>query len=112
MALFIRGSQKQDKRKDTFCRRKGTEHAVDHICHSRNFVAAGIGQRLHDGRGHSPPPGHRRRGGAGSIYSGAKMMVRIRTPGGEGKVFEKGVVSRPEKFFEPTKSSLVPYGLN
>jgi hypothetical protein len=34
------------------------------------------------------------------------MMVRIRTPGGEGKVFEKGVVSRPEKFFEPTKSSL------
>ena len=91
---------------DAICRQKGAKHAVDHMCDPLNFVAAGIGQRLHDGRGHSPPPGHRRRGGAGSIYSGAKMMVRIRTPGEEGKVFEKGVVSRPEKFFEPTKSSL------
>ena len=27
---------------DAFCRQKGADHAVDHMCHSLNFVAAGI----------------------------------------------------------------------
>ena len=79
---------------------------MDHICHSRNPVAFGIGQRLHDGRGHSHPPGYRRRGGAGSSDSGAKMMVRIRTLGGEGKAFERGWSAGQKAFIGPTKPSL------
>jgi hypothetical protein len=38
------------------------------------------------------------------------MMVRVRTLGGEGKVFEKGVVSRPERFnriYEPSSREVL-----
>jgi hypothetical protein len=73
---------------------KGAEHAVDDMCHSLNFVAAGIGQWLHDWRICSRPASHRHRRGAGPSYSGTKMMVRIWTLAGEGEVFEKEVGSR------------------
>jgi hypothetical protein len=70
---------------------------VDDMCHSPNFVAAGIGQWLHDGWSHTHPPGHRHRCGAGPSYSGTKMIVRMWTLAGEGEVFEKEVVSRSRK---------------
>ena len=82
---------------DAFCRQKGAEHAVDHMCHSLNFVAAGIGQWLHDGWSHSHPPGHRHRRGAGPRYSGTKTLVAVLTLAGEGEVFGKEVVSRSRK---------------
>ena len=72
---------------------------MDDMYHSLNFVAVGIGQWLHDGWSHSHPPGHRHRRGAGPSYSGPKMMVRICTLAGEGEIFGKEVVSRPERFY-------------
>jgi hypothetical protein len=72
---------------------------VDHMCHSPNFVAAGIGQWLHDGWSHSHPPGHRHRCGTGPSYSGTKMIVRIWTLAEEGEVFGKEVVNRPARFY-------------
>ena len=82
---------------DAFCRQKGVEHAVDHMCHSLNFVAAGINWWLHDGWSHSHPPGHRHRRGAGPSYSGTKTLVAVLTLAGEGEVFGKEVVSRSRK---------------
>jgi hypothetical protein len=69
------------------------------MCHSPNFVAAGIDQWLHDGWSHSYPPGHRYRRGAGPSYSGAKTMVAVSTLAGKGEVFEKEVVSSPERLY-------------
>ena len=63
---------------------------MDHMCHSLSFVAAGIGQWLHDGRSHSHPPGHRHRRGAGPSYSGAKALLVVLILAGEGEVLEKG----------------------
>ena len=67
---------------------------MDHMCHSRNFVAAGIVQWLHDGWSHSHPPGHRHRRGAGPRYSGAKTLVAVSTLAGEGEIFGKAGVGR------------------
>ena len=72
---------------------------MDDMCHSPNFVAAGIGQWLHDWRICSRPAGHRHRCGADPGYSGTKMIGRIWTLAGKGGVFEKEVVSRPERFY-------------
>ena len=72
---------------------------MDDMCHSLNFVAAGVGQWLHDGRSHSHPPGHRHRCGAGPSYSGTKALVAVSTLAGEGEVFGKEVVSRPQRFY-------------
>jgi len=72
---------------------------VDHMCHSLNFVAAGIGQWLHDGWSHSHPPGHRHRCGADPSYSGTKAILAVSTLAGEGEVFGKEVVSGPERFY-------------
>jgi hypothetical protein len=69
------------------------------MCHSLSFVAAGIGQWLHDGWSHSHPPGHRYRRGAGPSYSGTKTLLAISTLPGEGEVFGKEVVSRPARFY-------------
>jgi hypothetical protein len=65
---------------------KGVKDALDDMCHSLNFVAPGIDQRLHDGWGHSYPSGHRYRRGAGSSYSGTKTIVAVWTLAGEGEV--------------------------
>ena len=70
---------------------------MDHMCHSFNFVAAGIRQRLHDGWSHSHPPRHRHRRGAGPNYSGTKTLVAFLTLAGEGEIFGKEVVGRPRK---------------
>jgi len=87
------------KSMDAFCRRKGVKHAVDDMCHSPSFVAAGIGQWLHDWRICSRPAGHRHRRRGDPSYSGTKMIVRIWTLAGEGKVSGKEVVSRLERFY-------------
>ena len=97
MIPVIRGFQGRFKREDDFCREKGAEHAVDHIWHSRNIVAFGIGQRLHDGWSHSPSPGHRHRGGAGPSDSGAKTPLAFLTLAREGKLLRKEVISRSNK---------------
>ena len=70
---------------------------MGHMCHSLNFVAAGIGQWLHDGWSHSHPPGHRHRRVAGPSYSGTKTLLVVLTLAGEGEVFGKEVVSRSRK---------------
>ena len=74
---------------DAFCRQKGVEHALDHMCDSLNFVASGIGEWLHDGRGHSYPAGHRHRRGTDPGHSGKKNLVAIWTLAGEDEVFGK-----------------------
>jgi hypothetical protein len=79
------------------CRQKGAGHAVDPMCHSLNFVAAGICEWLHDGWSHPHPPGHRHRRGVGPSYSGTKTLVAVSTLAGEGEIFGKEVVSRPRK---------------
>jgi len=71
---------------------------VDHRCNSIGFVGAGIVQRLHTGWSHSHPSGHRPHCGGGPGYSGAKASVRVWSLAGEGKVFERKVVSRPKRF--------------
>ena len=75
---------------------------MDHICDSINFVATGIDDRLHDGRRHSYPAGRCRRCDAGPGYSGPKTSVRIRPLAGQGEVFGKEVVNKPEDFIEST----------
>ena len=70
---------------------------MDDMCHSLNFVAAGISQRLHDGWSHSHPPGHRTRRGSGPTHSGTKALVAFLTLAGEGEVFGKEVFGRPGK---------------
>ena len=57
---------------------------MDNFCHSLDFVAAGIGQWLHDWRICSRPAGHRHRRGAGPSYSGTKTLVAFLTLAGEG----------------------------
>jgi len=89
------GSQSRLKGTDAFYRQKGADHAVDHCCYSLNFVAAGIGQWLHDWRIRSHPAGHRHHRGTDPSYSGAKTIVAIWTLAGE--VFGKEVVSRSRK---------------
>ena len=71
---------------------------MDDMCHSLSFVAAGIGQWLHDGWSHSYSPGHRHRRGAGPRYSGTKTLVAFLTLAGEGEIFGKEVAGRPERF--------------
>ena len=70
-----------------FCPQKGVEHALDHMCDSFNFVASGVGEWLHVGRGHSYPAGHRHRRGTSPGDSGTKNIVAIWTLAGEGEVF-------------------------
>ena len=62
---------------DPFCRQKGVEHALDPIGDSPNFVASGIGEWLHDGRGDSYPAGHRHHRDTGPGDSGTKNIVAI-----------------------------------
>ena len=64
---------------DPFCRQKGVEHALDPIGDSPNFVASGIGEWLHDGRGHSYPAGHCGHRVSGPTYSGTKNILAIQT---------------------------------
>ena len=56
-----RGEDCEAGHEHAFCRQKGVDHALDHMCDSLNSVASGICQWLHDGWGHSYPAGHRHR---------------------------------------------------
>ena len=80
-------------------RQKGVEHALDHMCDSLDSVASGIGEWLHNGRGHSYPAGHRHCRGTDPGDSGTESIVAIWTLAGEGEVFKKEVVNRSRKIF-------------
>mgnify|MGYP006903146598 CR=1 FL=1 len=62
---------------------------MDHICHSLNFVAAGIDQWVHDGWDHSYPVGRCNHRGSRPNYSGTKTIAAIwtRKPAKEGDQF-------------------------
>jgi hypothetical protein len=83
---------------DKFCRQKGVEHALDHICDSFNSVAVGISRWLCGGWTHSYPAGHRRHRVGGPTYSGTKVMGAIWTLAGEGEVFGRGGATGPARF--------------
>jgi len=68
---------------------KGAEHVVDHMCHSRRLVAAGIGQWLHDGWSYSRSPGHRPRCGGSPDDPGPKEIVKIIVLAYENEAFGK-----------------------
>ena len=70
---------------------------MDDMCHSLSFVAAGIGQWLHDGWSHSRPTGHRHNRGAGPSYPRTKALIAFSALAGEGEVLGKEVVSRTSK---------------
>jgi hypothetical protein len=70
------------------------------MCYSINSVASGIGEWLHDGRGHSYPAGHRHRRGTGPGDSGTKTILAIWTLAGEGEVFGEEVASRSGKILQ------------
>ena len=70
---------------------------MDHMCDSFNFVASGIGEWLHDGRGHSYLACHRHRDRTDPSHSGTEISVVIWTLAGEGEVFGKEVFSRSRK---------------
>ena len=82
---------------DEFCRQKGVEHALDHMCDSLHSVVVGISRWLCSWWTHSYPAGHRRRRGTDPGHSGTKTIVAIWTLAGEGEVFGKEVVSRSRK---------------
>ena len=60
-------------------RRKGAEYAVDHLCDSFGFMAAGIVERLHNGRSNSCSAGYRHRGGAGQSDYRTQTDVAVST---------------------------------
>lgn len=51
---------------------KGGCYALDDLCDTRDTLAVGTGERLHDRRIHSYPAGHRNRCGADQNNSGPK----------------------------------------
>ena len=79
MIPAIKGLQSRFKWKDEFCRQKGVEHALDHMCDSLHFVVVGIYRWLYGWWTHSYPAGryHHRRVDPG--YSGTKMIIAIWT---------------------------------
>jgi len=56
---------------------KGVDYAVDHCCHSPNFVAAGNGQWLHNWWIYSHPASYCHRRGADPNYSGTETIVAV-----------------------------------
>ena len=80
-----------------FCRQKGVEHALDHMCDSLNSVVVGISRWLCGWWTHSYPAGrcHHRRGDPS--YSGTKTVVAIWTLAGEGEEFGEEVVNRSRR---------------
>lgn len=72
---------------------------MDHICDSFNSVGAGIDDWLHDGWSHSCPAGHCHNCNVNPGYSGPKTSVRIWILAGQGEVFGKELVNRPERFY-------------
>ena len=81
---------------------------MDPMCHSLNFVAAGIGQWLHVGWSHSHPPSHRHHRGTGPSYSGTKTLVAFLTLAGEGEIFgkERRWSAGQKDFIESTNPSV------
>ena len=59
---------------DTFCLQKRVEYALDHICDSPIFVAAGISKWIHDGWRHSYPAGHCHHRIRGRLIQGRKIL--------------------------------------
>jgi hypothetical protein len=65
------------------CHEKGIDYALGHMGDSLNFVASGLGERLHDGWGHSYPAGHRHHRVSGPTYAGTKNIPAIWPLAGE-----------------------------
>jgi len=80
-----------------FFSRKGVKHALDDMCHSPNFVVAGISWWLRGWWAHSYPSGHRHRRRGDPSYSGTQMTLPIGIFDREGEVSGKEVVSRSGK---------------
>ncbi len=97
MILVIKGPQNRLKWIGTFCRQKGVEDALDHMCDSFHFVVVGIFRWLYGWGTHSSPVGHRRHRRTDPSYSGTKVMVPIWTVAGEVEVFGMEVISTPRK---------------
>ena len=74
---------------DAICPQKGVGHTLDRIGGSPYSMASGIGEWLHDGRGHSCPAGHCRHRSGDPPSSGPKGLVAIWTLAGEVRYFER-----------------------
>ena len=74
---------------DAFCRQKGVEHALDHMCDSLHFVVVGISWWLCGWWTHSYPAGRCHRRGTDPSHSRTKPIVAIwtRKPAKEGDQF-------------------------
>ena len=70
---------------------------MGHRCHSLNFMAVGIFERLCRWWAHSCPAGHRHRRRGDPSDSGTKGIVAIWTLVGAGEVFGKEVAYRSGK---------------
>ena len=92
MILVIKGLKSRLEWMDEFCRQKGVEHALDHMCDSLRFVVVGISRWLCGWWTHSYPAGHCHHRRGDPSYSGTKMIVAIWTVAGEGEVFGKEVI--------------------
>ena len=80
---------------------------MDHMCDSFNFVASGVGEWLHVGRGHSYPVGHRPHRDRGPSPPGTKNIVAIWTLAGEGEVFGMEVIGRSSQISVETYKGIV-----
>jgi len=74
---------------EEFFPQKGELHVVDGCCRTGNFVDAGSGEQLYDGRVHSYPAGRCYCCCAGQSHSGKKSVVATLALAGEGEVFEE-----------------------
>jgi hypothetical protein len=70
-------------------KQEGGPNVVDDLCSIGNFVASGVDQWLHDGRGHSCPVGHCHHRVSGPAYSGAKNIVAVWPLAAEGEIWGK-----------------------
>jgi hypothetical protein len=92
---------------------KGVAHALDHFGNSLNFVVVGIDQRLHVGRIHSHPAGHRRYRAGDPAYSGTKTiaiigtLLRVRSIG-DGKSAGPEVLLNPASLEKIRQTIIVP----
>ena len=72
----IEFNQENDKKRHCCCR-KGGINALDDLRNTRNTLAVGVGERLHDWRIHSCAAGYRNRCGVDQDHSGAKTVVTV-----------------------------------
>ncbi len=72
---------------------------MDYFCDSFDSVASGIGQRVHDWRVYSYPPGRCHRCSTDPGHPGTENIVANWNLAGEGKVLEEGGGQQAQKEF-------------